>query len=311
MISFSFGLFTCPVSAATKEISEISPGSVVSVNGVKFVKLNNNNQFVAVAPSVCPSFASGMYMQDFTSQMCATAPTPSGTDYFPIGFLIDRRDNKVYEVRKFADGNCWMVDNLAYGGADLRSDGLDGCLKTIFCGRGYLANGSCTSGDIFDSVVDKIAPGLYGDCRYPYSDVLASDVHKYGYSYSWQAAVQDAQAYQNTDYQPSQPTQGICPDGWYLPTGGPNGQFQALHVAAGQPATGFWQPGGAWDGVYIGYVTTLGAMGHQGTNGYYLSSTQKDSNSAYGLTYYLDSGLNTNALLTKAAGYGVRCLKTP
>ncbi|MBQ6154569.1 hypothetical protein IJI99_01685, partial [bacterium] len=30
--------------------------------------------------------------------------------------LLDPRDYQTYRVRKFADGSCWMIDNLAYGG---------------------------------------------------------------------------------------------------------------------------------------------------------------------------------------------------
>lgn len=53
------------------------------------------------------------YMQDMTPQECARV-TPREEK-----MLIDRRDGKKYWVAKLQDGNCWMVQNLAY---DLKMD---------------------------------------------------------------------------------------------------------------------------------------------------------------------------------------------
>ena len=55
-------------------------------------------------------------LQDFKASDCESFPTPAAGSYTSIGTLTDSRDGKLYEIRKQADGKCWMADNLAYGG---------------------------------------------------------------------------------------------------------------------------------------------------------------------------------------------------
>jgi len=63
-------------------------------------------------------------MQDMTATVCNNTPTPTtaantfqiafstATDVVPQTQLTDVRDNKPYYVKKLADGNCWMDQNL-------------------------------------------------------------------------------------------------------------------------------------------------------------------------------------------------------
>ena len=64
----------------------------------------------------------------FKQTDCDNYATPSALNFTLIGCLEDERDGKLYEVRKFADGKCWMVDNLAYGG-DSAHGGSDACAQ--------------------------------------------------------------------------------------------------------------------------------------------------------------------------------------
>jgi len=79
-------------------------------------------------------FWSISYMQDMTTGICNSVYTPSsaistttfvtnrtdynnnvttaGTNYIPQRTLIDKRDNHPYYIKKLADGNCWMDQNL-------------------------------------------------------------------------------------------------------------------------------------------------------------------------------------------------------
>lgn len=60
-----------------------------------------------------------------------------------------------------------------------------------------------------------------------------SNCAKYGRLYTWNAAVgksEDACGFGHTCSLPSGNIQGICPDGWHLPS---NGEFEALIEAAG------------------------------------------------------------------------------
>ncbi len=59
------------------------------------------------------------YMQEMTPEICDASTTPvafladgSINTKVPETQLIDARDGSVYTVRKLADGNCWMTENL-------------------------------------------------------------------------------------------------------------------------------------------------------------------------------------------------------
>ncbi len=54
-------------------------------------------------------------MQDFTTNLCDRYCTPVGTDHVYIGLLSDARNTRKYQIRKFADGKCWMVADLLGG----------------------------------------------------------------------------------------------------------------------------------------------------------------------------------------------------
>ncbi len=272
------------------------------MNGLKFVKLRNDPvkgaQFMALqaAPPMqaAPGSATGMTMQAFTTADCNRFATPTGINYTLIGTLTDSRDSKTYEVRKFADGKCWMVDNLAFG---------SGCLKTTFAGSsttGTGANGSSRQ---------NVQADYYGDCRYPYASTATSDAtNKYGYLYDWVAATQNPLAYFGNNFQPAQPTQGICPTGWSLPTGNINGQFEALYISAGSPQVGFFQPGGNWKGVYSGFSYSWGLLSKQGLVGGFWSSTQFGSGDAYYL-HYASGDVDPNKSYFEYFAFSIRCIK--
>ena len=66
------------------------------------------------------------YMQEMDGTVCAATTTPNNStsayqvthvnttdkNYIPEAELIDSRDNKTYIVRKYANGECWMAQNL-------------------------------------------------------------------------------------------------------------------------------------------------------------------------------------------------------
>ncbi len=61
------------------------------------------------------------YMQDMTHTICANTPILEDKKNPVTKQLIDTRDGKKYWVAKLADGNCWMVQNLAL---DIPATGL-------------------------------------------------------------------------------------------------------------------------------------------------------------------------------------------
>ena len=176
-------------------------------------------------------------MQTFKQTDCDNYATPGALNFTPIGCLEDERDGKLYEVRKFADGKCWMVDNLAYGGATAQG-GSDACAqREEFISDGYYAPSN------------RFGAGSYGDCRDPakqgnssYSNYCAG---RCGYLYNLAAALQLPSAImgENIVYPTGQaPTitsnsvRGLCPAGWHVPSGGESGsesEFIALDLANG------------------------------------------------------------------------------
>ena len=108
--------------------------------------------------------------------------------------LRDTRDNKLYRVKLMADGNWWMIQDLAYGNAST---------ETIF-------KSNATNMEI----TNLIASGLYGVCA---STGLATG----GYLYNGFAALQmgtpsDDKAENDFDKTLTQ-LSSLCPDGWHLP----------------------------------------------------------------------------------------------
>ena len=219
----------------------------------------------------------------------------SGTNFTQGPILTDIRDNKQYEIRKFADGKCWMVDNLMYGGD------TNACAdKSIFDG-----NGSATPSNQFG--IDT-----YGDCRDPRvggSAPCTAGSTTCGYYYNWQAAMQHSTAYYNTTYTgPTTNVQCLCPEGWRLPTGNVGGDFDVLHVAAGSPATGFWQTPGSWKGSLFGYCGSTGLLTQQGNRSSFWSASEYSNSRARNISYYSNS-IIINGYLDKNYGSTIRCLK--
>ena len=196
----------------TMKLKDVAVGKVVQVGGIQFVRVGVNKY---LATSLCPSgqlFASSTNncmtikeygcknpqttMQRWSIGDCESLTTPTGTAYTSGPCLMDERDGKTYEVRKFADGKCWMTTNLKYH---------SGCDKIFYCGYGYNADETCiTTAANAISVSNRIANGLYGDCRAAKDTVdddgLEGTGTLQGNFYSYQAAVQDNNAHYGQNY---------------------------------------------------------------------------------------------------------------
>jgi uncharacterized protein (TIGR02145 family) len=250
---------------------------------------------------------------------CAALPTPTYTagtksTYFTQGLtLMDARDGKSYEIRKFPDGKCWMVDNLRYGG---QTDNCSG--RTAFSGNGS------------SSATNRFGTGTYGDCRDPHaggSAPCAAGGTQCGYYYNWQATMQAASAYYNVSYTTTYPHQGICPTGWHVPRGGTddNSEFVKLDKSVGGTGangqtstnyTSFWKPTSTtsvttsdpWKGIYSGSSGSSGGLSSQSSYGYWWSSTQVDATLAYYLFVHT-SFVSPQGYSNKNGGFTVRCVQ--
>jgi uncharacterized protein (TIGR02145 family) len=337
--------------------ADIPIGKVISVNGLKFVKIASD-QYLSVCETVncksvdhclgcdpdatnecsactlgyqlngsgqCEASVFNGNMQDFTPAQCNALPTPAALSYTSVGTMTDSRDGKQYEIRKFADGKCWMVDNLRYGGS------TDSCAgRSAFSG-----NGSATA-------TNRFGTNTYGDCRDPTATgngTVAAPclgTTSCGYYYNWQAAMQASGAYYNNSYTtPSYPHQGICPTGWHVPRGATgnndllttyvdDNEFSFLDRAnggtgannqSGASYTGFWKPTSTstvtpsdpFKSLYSGSVGSAGALSYQGSYGYWWSSTQSTATVAYYL-YVSTSYVAPQYYTNEYYGYAVRCV---
>jgi uncharacterized protein (TIGR02145 family) len=264
------------------------------------------------ASTYCQTHSSSGNMQTWTG--CASLSTPAALGYTQGPCLTDSRDGKVYEIRKFADGKCWMVDNLRYGGNP------DGC-----------------AGVEFDPYGPRISisgqPWGYGMCGVSYSENNSCFNNTIcGYMYNWQAVMQHASAYDGNDYQPTEPTTGICPVGWHVPSGG-DGEFSKLDLANGGNGIeydvwsddelsiyyNFFFPDGGWKSIDTVPMTFFGASSYSCDHGYWWSSTQCDPDHDQDRCAHfmcVNSGLSSfthilglQNLTYKYAGFAVRCVK--
>jgi len=189
--------------------------------------------------------------------------------------LIDIRDGKSYWVTKLKDGHCWMTQNLAYNG-------------------GGTSRGTNCSGWTNDNTVAQY-------CSPGHTD---GDHASRGNYYSWPAAM-------NGNISATGTVQGICPNGWHLPTSNATakGSFGGLTTAYGaaNDASGSTIMRGS--PMYFQYsgVAYSGGIDYVGTGGRYWSSTPYGSNQAYDLDLGSSNATPSNSN-ARYLGNSVRCL---
>ena len=161
-----------------------------------------------------PKFFQISTMQEMTATVCNSVYTPSnvtgdnatiatkdiytatadGTSQVPSTTLKDTRDNKTYTVRKLADGNCWMTENLSLALTANQpvqvAKNSDGTSAGTWTPTSTTGDGSATAAINRNTQVS----GGY-------------------YLYSWWAAT--AGSTQTTRY--ADADDSICPVGWRLP----------------------------------------------------------------------------------------------
>ncbi len=300
-----------------------------------YIRVYNALQPLPIAHDSNQVFATRM--QEFTSAHCAAWPEVTGLDYSNVygkfsenpGLipftLRDERDGKIYEIRKFADGNCWMVDNLAYGGG---TDGYsDYCAAQITNTSWRWANSEINTTAVANNGLnpqDGSRNTLLGNCiNYSHTNYCQNTAGgKCGYLYNWAAAIQDKRGREGLVFQPSEPTAGLCPSGWHLPT---SNQFCTLDKMVYNKAdcndytlnNNFYQlksvdnPNGNFKGLYFPIANYATGAIHSETTAHYWSSSSLSASASARLGL-LSSGLVSPYVESeKGYGFAIRCLKTP
>jgi uncharacterized protein (TIGR02145 family) len=192
--------------------------------------------------------------------------------------LTDSRDGNQYTVKKLADGNCWMTENLRIAGKSISS-----------------ADSNLPSGESYE-----IPASNMNTFNYNYNEDSAYVELPYGGYYSFYTAT----AGWGTDSVASgNSPKDICPKGWRLPTGGDSGEFQVLYNHYNSPALMLGEP----NFILTGRAEAGDVLRNAGGDGFYWSSSVRNTDRAYDL--YLDTGeVYPTISRSKYVGLAVRCI---
>ena len=236
-----------------------------------------------------------------------TTPTMSNFDATTLAEgesteLIDTRNNKTYTVKKLADGNVWMMDNLAISNVVMTDQDTNLAPGATF---------DLTSGITYSGSTDWCQENST-ECA-NVKAVYIDDTN--GGYYNWYTATAGNGIY-NTE-SGAQINYDICPKGWHIPIGGSNtttNQYVLLDIALGGTgddrtnANTFSQIADIFSPA-SGRI--YGSLEYVGKGGYYWASTaQTHEYDAYGMNY----GVNNSFISSygywtnKFAGLSVRCV---
>jgi uncharacterized protein (TIGR02145 family) len=280
------------------------------------IGLTTGDEVVKITGSgfTTPSLPVPTTMQEMSQAYCST---------MAVGDMLslpDTRDSEVYDVRKLADGNCWMVDNLRLGsktGTMILTDE-----ETDLNNRAsFTLPQLYPSGD--PSMASATSPYTFGPSP--------ADDGSYGYYYNWTAAVAEDDSSALVGNGENAPN-SICPIGWRLPRGSNSGvhiltndfDFLSARMAGFDnnldPAyhdygnymyhtAGWTSPSqfnrvlaGSWKGINSSFDTS-------GTQGSLWSSTVNDSPAYADIVYFSPSGVFPDASYERKDGVPVRCMQ--
>lgn len=193
------------------------------------------------------TFGGIVRMQEMTPEICNNETTPTNAailpttnhstdqNYIPQAILYDVRDMKTYVVRKYANGACWMAQNLALeldGNKDLTNIETDLNTKTSWRPKestqvmrydtalGEEVGDSWYSLDYYyaKSIKPRSVQYCYGtSVPQTCGETGGTAVNSTGYFYNWPAAT----AWSGQNIEPIAGdvvrNDSICPKGWQLP----------------------------------------------------------------------------------------------
>jgi uncharacterized protein (TIGR02145 family) len=217
------------------------------------------------------------------------------TDFVCGTSQVADADGNPYDTVRIGD-QCWMASNLNVGS------------MITSCSGGYVGvctdNGETSNLPTEDSTIEK----------YCYNDT-ESNCDTYGGLYNWNEAM---------GYSTTEGVQGICPDGWHIPTDAEQYELENYLTTEGNTCdatrNGVWdcddagtdlKTGGSsgFEALLAGYRNTNGSFNNLSSHAYFWSSSQNSSTRAW--RRYLNSSNTTvyRYFSNKEYGFSVRCLK--
>lgn len=192
--------------------------------------------------------------------------------------LEDARDGNIYTVKKLADGNVWMTENLRLINKTISS--TDSNLpsgETYTVPASNLSSFTTTSYDTNSAYLDSTYGGYYNF----YTATAGTG---------------------GTSLTSGNAPSSICPKGWRLPTGGSSGEFNTLYGQYNSAALLMGEP----SFTLSGYVYN-GSVRDQGAKGIFWSSTVGNANEAARM-YLSSSSVYPSNINFKSCGHSVRCV---
>jgi uncharacterized protein (TIGR02145 family) len=243
-----------------------------------------NNVGVGTGKTITWTYT-GTYNQNFKIRIYANDETADGSPCAGIPTVL--YSGKTYNTVQIGD-QCWLKENLDVG---TRING----------------------------VVDQSNNGIIE--KYCANDLVANCV-TYGGLYQWAEAVQYLNGATNTTSPNpsfSSNVQGICPDGWHVPSfveaqdlckvvNNINNPLKSFGIGI-NPGIGTNTSG--FSALFSGYRVNSGNFGNFGTSSLFWFSTE-GSNASNGTSLSLFYGNNSTSLMnlnTKIFGFSIRCLK--
>lgn len=191
--------------------------------------------------------------------------------------LEDARDGNVYTVKKLADGNVWMTQNLRL------------INKTISS-----ADSNLPSGETYTVPASNLSS--FTTSQNTNSAYLDST---YGGYYNFYTATA---GWGTNSVTSGNSPKDICPKGWRLPTGGSSGEFKTLYGQYNSVALMMGVPNFTLSGRVVN-----GSVVSQGSYGRFWSSTVNNANNAYYL-HLNSSDVSPAVDYYKYDGFSVRCM---
>ena len=226
--------------------------------------------------------------------------------------ITDARDHNVYRVATLMDGKTWMLDNLRFVPEGITPSKV---------------NTTPNNGVWYPVVINAAGTGVqFG---------TDADVARFGYCYSFSTAMGQAPdfaynlvkavlagtktaAEAKTELMALEGGQGICPDGWHVPT---NAEYEKLSVASGKTISGLGVQGFVLKDVGCVTVnnptstndpTTSGFMGYSSNkmnSGYYLLSTADSHTQSKSVMPNVTENSASTAKMNIRSGAPLRCIK--
>ena len=317
---------TCP-----SEVDVYDPGDEVTLYG----NSANNMLFHAIWSKGYDTFAdafaafgksqsSGYYqMQDMTSEICNSIiiGSPAITTDIAKNTLIDTRDGTTYLVAKYADGHCWMRQNLSLSlsnNADVIAYNFetDSTFNYRPAYSTQTSTGTAWASDASDGArsyggdKDKYIGGT--DISTTASITTSGQPYeKIGILYNWAAAT--AQTGAQAAAATTEVSTSICPKGWRLPADEREYSFSVLMGSYSLPTTN--QNSTGYSGQLQnplnfnrpGYYDRGNTLGNRGVSAWFWSSVARSSEIASYL-HFSGTSFQPHGSALKGYGWSIRCV---